>query len=733
MATFTSGTTSTSWASFVTGPGNITSPFSPSSDLTGGVTSPNGNVYYYVTGVAVNVRGYDGTSSISFICGTSAGGSTVDSTSVGSVGTSAYSLLTGTTAFVVRNGVTYHAGPSTGSQGGMYSTRTNSTSGGGVYHNGSLQTGLTNGSTSDTYFRLTYVPLPNTAGTIGGFSSTTTSISYSVPTTGSATGYRVQYSTDQVNWSVANVSAGANSISGLTPNTPYYFRHAAYNGAYSLNSAYTGPYSSVTNFQTQPDVLKPVIQYGFITTGTVNVFYSDSAFASNTPTSWAYQGTLPPGLNFSSSGSSAFLSGTPTTAGFYNFTFTASNAGGTSDAWNQSITIAAPPDPTWDSYAAFANGKVNQAYYQTRTTSNSVSLSSLSTNAPGLSATASGTTLVLSGTPTVSGSYSVSGTVNGQAGTNPDYLNTTVFIAPLAPPTWVDQTVSTTFVVGTAYSDTVSADNATSYLVSAGSLPSGITLSSASGVVSGTPTAKQTFSFQLQASNTDGNITTQTFSGTTSAPPRWVDESLADFFQGRAYSDAVSATSLTTPGTTYSVTAGALPTGIVLSSTTGTVTGTPTGSGSYTFTITATNPDGNISKEFTGAVKLPPNWVENVLGSFVENLPYVDSVTATNSPTYEVSVGALPTGISLDANTGVVSGSATVLGESYSFTIRAYNIDGQVTQSYSGTVQPDLGGGLKVYDGTVWGNKTVYVFDGTNWVEGKVHLFNGSIWTKSLF
>lgn len=78
-------------------------------------------------------------------------------------------------------------------------------------------------------------------------------------------------------------------------------------------------------------------------------------------------------------------------------------------------------------------------------------------------------------------------------------------------PTWTDQTLAG-FTVGTTYSDKVTASGATSYSVSSGSLPAGITLSSSTGTVSGKPTTAGSYSFTIRASNTYGNIT-KSFSG----------------------------------------------------------------------------------------------------------------------------------------------------------------------------------------------------------------------------
>jgi hypothetical protein len=63
----------------------------------------------------------------------------------------------------------------------------------------------------------------------------------------------------------------------------------------------------------------------------------------------------------------------------------------------------------------------------------------------------------------------------------------------------------------------------------------------------------------------------------------------------------------------------------------------------------------------------------------------------TPAPTFIVSTGSLPDGISLDQNSGLLSGTPTTAGE-YSFVVTATNDVGSATRSFSGLVA----------DGPVW-------------------------------
>lgn len=522
-------------------------------------------------------------------------------------------------------------------------------------------------------------------------------------------------------------TSGSATDTGLSPGTTYRYYIDIYRfstGAYIESKTITATTASV------PPPPAPSWS-GSFDNGVQGSYYSSSITVSDATNIGLWSGSLPSGTTLSYSSPYATISGTPTAAGTYSFQLIASGSGGTTYT-SRSITIAPPPEPTWGT-VSLTDGKVNNAYSATIPAFNATSITGQSTTAPGISATVSGTSIILSGTPTTSGTYTVLGTANGPAGTTPADLNTTLYIAPLVPPVWSDQTVSTTFVVGTAYSDSVTATNATGYSVTSGALPSGISLDAVTGVLSGTPTTKQTFSFAIRASNTDGNVTTQTFASTTSAPPVWTDQTLADIYQGRAYSDGVAATSpISSSPTQYTVTSGALPTGLALNANTGAITGTTFASGAYSFSITATNADGNITKAFSGTIILAPYWTDNTLSSFISNVEYFNGVVAANSPTYSVSAGSLPAGITLNTGTGALTGTPTgTVGTAYSFTLTATNGLGSIDQAFSGQVQPDLGGKFRVYSGSAWVDGNIHVYDGTTWVAGQAYVYDGTNWIKT--
>ena len=236
--------------------------------------------------------------------------------------------------------------------------------------------------------------------------------------------------------------------------------------------------------------------------GQAGVAYSQTLSASGGTAPYAFAvtaGALPAGMTLSATGA---LAGTPTVAGSYNFTATATDANAATGSQAYTLVIAAPTiviaPPT------LPNGQAGVAYSQTLSATGGVAPYSFAISAgalpPGLSLTSTG---LLGGTPTTSGTFNFTVTAtdaNGFTGSQAYALTITAPAITLAPATLPDGTA------GSAYSQNLSASGGAApyaFAVSAGSLPPGLVLAPG-GLLSGTPTTPGTFGFTLTASDANG-------------------------------------------------------------------------------------------------------------------------------------------------------------------------------------------------------------------------------------
>ena len=130
-----------------------------------------------------------------------------------------------------------------------------------------------------------------------------------------------------------------------------------------------------------------------------------------------------------------------------------------------------------------------------------------------------------------------------------------------------------------------------------------------------------------------------------------------------------------------------------------------------------------------GGETYPPAWTDSTLAAFVAGKAYSDSVTATNmnySGVYSVSSGSLPSGISLNASTGALTGTVTSATD-YSFTITATNSYSSVPQAFSGSIT----GALKVYSEGQWGKKIARVYSNGEWKPATVNIYSNGSWSPA--
>lgn len=163
-----------------------------------------------------------------------------------------------------------------------------------------------------------------------------------------------------------------------------------------------------------------------------------------------------------------------------------------------------------------------------------------------------------------------------------------------------------------------------------------------------------------------------------------------------AYSETLSATGGTAPYT-WAVTVGTLPTGLSLDTMTGAITGTPTTPGTSNFTVQVTD---DVSATDTQALSITidaapdPVMVSTTTldacpagTAYSEQLQYSGGLAPV---TWTVTVGALPSGLTLSA-TGLISGTCPTAVGTTTFTVQVEDADMDTdTQELSITVTPSV-------------------------------------------
>ncbi|HMZ22667.1 MAG TPA: putative Ig domain-containing protein, partial [Blastocatellia bacterium] len=295
-------------------------------------------------------------------------------------------------------------------------------------------------------------------------------------------------------------------------------------------------------------------------------------------------GTLPAGLMLNAA--SGAITGTPTMQGTFNLTVTASS-GACAGSRSYTVTIGCA-GIAFTTASPLTAGQVGVAYSQTLGVApvGSYGFSLTTGNLPG-GLTLHPTTGVLSGTPGATGSFAF--TVKAQAanGCNATQTYTLVIGCPAVSLTPTSLPAGAT---GAAYNQPLSTSPAGGnyvYAVTTGSLPAGLTLNSATGVLSGTPTANGTFNFTVTATGfgaCSGNRAYTIVIG-GGCPTITLPALLPGGSVGQLYSQSVAAS----PAGSYSYTfTGTLPPGVTLFGSFGLLYGFPTANGTYNFNVTAT-------------------------------------------------------------------------------------------------------------------------------------------------
>lgn len=427
--------------------------------------------------------------------------------------------------------------------------------------------------------------------------------------------------------------------------------------------------------------------------------YSTSIAASGgsgTSYTWSVvSGSLPPGMALAGSGTpSTTLSGAPTASGTFNFVVRVTDSRGGFDS--QALTLVV--NPRLDiAPVAIPLGVEGDPYSQTLTGSGGsgagYSWSITSGSLPGgLSLTSGTPSATLAGTLAAS----IAGTYNFTVTVTDSVLGTgsRAYTLTIRPPLAIATTSLSSGIVPISYTQSITAtggDGTFSWALDSGTLPPGLVLgstSSATATLSGTPATAGSFTFTLRVEDGAGHVALQQY--TVNVAPRLeiTTTALALPVVGSTYDQTIASTGGSGAGHSWSVTAGALPDGLALGSTSAasaTLSGTPTVAGTFGFTLQVTDSSGGSdTHDYTLTVNPKLDIATATLPGGVLNGPYDQPITAAGGSgagyQWAVTAGALPDGLSLETS-GTPStrlfGTPTAIG-TFDFTV-------QLTDSFGKT------------------------------------------------
>ena len=463
--------------------------------------------------------------------------------------------------------------------------------------------------------------------------------------------------------------------------------------------------------------------------------------AGTTPLSYGVSPTLPAGLSMSSS--TGAISGTPTAtsaATGYTVTVTDANSATATNTFMLTVNSAVTATKSIGSVALTQNKATTSPIPVTGGGGTGPLSYGVSPSLPtGLSMNTS--TGAITGTPAVTLATTFTVTVTDA---NSATASNTFMLTVNSAVTATVSLGSVTLAQGKATTSPVPVTGGggtapLSYGVSP-SLPAVLSMSSASGAITGTPSAAgAAAAYTVTVTNSLGATASANFSLAVASALTLTATASSTTQLGQFYRQTNVAGGGTAPYT-YSVSAGSVPPGTTLNTSTGVVFGTPTTAGSFNYTITVTDSTTPTAQTATQPVSgtIAPvtlTLVATPSATTQVGQAYSQSNTASGGTTpymYSLASGTLAAGTTLNTSTGLVSGTPTTAG-AFSYTIEVTDSttptaqtatqasSGTITQAASSTptvtaVAPDsgpFGGGTSVtITGTNLTGATVVQFGG---------------------
>jgi Ice-binding-like/Putative Ig domain/Dockerin type I domain/NHL repeat len=316
--------------------------------------------------------------------------------------------------------------------------------------------------------------------------------------------------------SAAQLSSASIRNPVFTPDVPdlFIFQLTASNGATTS--------ITTVSLTTTPLVTCPVVTVNPATlpNGDVGIPYNQtiSNTGGTSPVTFSVTfGSVPAGLLLNAA--TGAITGTPTLAGTFSFTITATDANGCLGSRAYSIVIAPPACPVLTvSPATLPNGVVGTAYNQTISATGGTAPIAFSVTAGALPAGLSlvAATGAITGTPNLAGTFNFTITAKDTNLCPGSRAYSIVIGPPICPVIGVGSLTGLPIgAIGSAYNQTISTFGGTTpytFSVTTGALPNGLSLNATTGAITGTPNLAGTFNFTITVLDANGCSGSQAYS-----------------------------------------------------------------------------------------------------------------------------------------------------------------------------------------------------------------------------
>jgi Tfp pilus assembly protein PilV len=402
-------------------------------------------------------------------------------------------------------------------------------------------------------------------------------------------------------------------------------------------------------------------------------------------------GALPTGLSLNTS-TGAITGTVGGSANSYSTTVSISDADGSSAPATVNWTVKAAPTVTTPSTQTVSVGGSNSftpsvtcaAAPCAYTATGLPSFLSINSSTGVISGTGSGSPQTFSGLKiTITDTY-------GSTATSGAFSWSLVAAPTVTAPTTPSNSVGA--VVGLSLTNTCPATPC-NFAVASGTLPPGLTLSSA-GVISGTITGvPQTYSnIAVKITDTYGaHANSTTFSWVVVGAPSITTPANQTTSIGGAVSAFTPGSSCPASPCSFAVAAGSLPAGLSLNASTGTISGTVSSSATtqsgLKLKITDTFGSSTTTSAFTWTILAAPTISMSSPTTSVGGTANVapTATCAGGGCVYALAAGTLPAGLSLNASTGAITGTPTTIGVSTGLKVKLTDAYGSSATSPSFT------------------------------------------------